>query len=210
MRPRFAGAAGDCAILPAMTALFTTFFLVGIAEMADKTQLLTLCLTCKYPARKVLIGVGVAIAILNLIAVAVGGLAGQLLPVTPIKIAAGVMFLGFGVWTLVANGGDQDEEACDIEPAGGIRGNAILAVAAAFFVAEIGDKTQLATLSLAARFESLVLVWAGACLGMLAANGLAIWGGSLLNDRLPETALKKISGVLFIAFGIWTLVDALV
>jgi putative Ca2+/H+ antiporter (TMEM165/GDT1 family) len=197
-----------CAILPAMTALFTTFFLVGIAEMADKTQLLTLCLTCRYPARKVLVGVGVAIAVLNLIAVAVGGLAGQLLPIGPIKIAAGLMFLAFGVWTLVARD-DGTEEACDIEPTTGLRRSPVLAVAVAFFIAEIGDKTQLATLSLAARFETLVLVWLGACLGMLAANGLAIGGGSLLSDRVSESTLKKISGILFIAFGIWTLVDAL-
>ena len=192
-----------------MTALFTTFFLVGIAEMADKTQLLTLCLTCKYPARKVLLGVAIAIGVLNLAAVVVGGLAGQLLPVVPIKIAAGVMFLAFGVWSLLARDADPEDEACATTPETGLRRNAVLAVTAAFLVAEVGDKTQLATLSLAARFDAFALVWVGASLGMLMANGLAIGGGSLLSDRLPETTLKRISGLLFILFGIWTLVDAL-
>jgi putative Ca2+/H+ antiporter (TMEM165/GDT1 family) len=192
-----------------MTALLTSFFLVGIAEMADKTQLLTLCLTCKYPARKVLLGVALAIGLLNLAAVAVGGLAGQLLPVVPIKIAAGVLFLAFGAWTLLSRDESDAEAACDTTPDGGLRRNAVLAVAAAFLVAEIGDKTQLATLSLAARFEAFAMVWIGASLGMLAANALAIVGGSLLSDRLPKAILKKVSGLLFIAFGIWTLVDVL-
>jgi len=192
-----------------MTALLTSFFLVGIAEMADKTQLLTLCLTCKYPARKVLLGVALAIALLNLAAVAVGGLAGELLPVVPIKIAAGVLFLGFGVWTLLSRDQSETEEACDVTEGGGLPRNAVLTIAAAFLVAEIGDKTQLATLSLAARFEAFAMVWVGASLGMLAANALAIVGGSLLSDRVPEALLKRISGLLFIAFGIWTLVDVL-
>lgn len=192
-----------------MTALLTTFFLVGIAEMADKTQLLTLCLTCKYPARTVLLGVALAIGLLNLLAVAIGGLAGQLLPVVPIKIAAGILFLAFGAWTLLARDDGDSEEACDTTPEGGLRRSAVLTVAVAFLIAEIGDKTQLATLSLAARYEAFAMVWIGASLGMLAANALAIVGGSLLSDRLPEATLKKVSGLLFIAFGIWTLVDVL-
>lgn len=191
-----------------MTALLTTFFLVGLAEMADKTQLLTLCLTCKYPPRKVLLGVALAIAVLNLAAVLVGGLAGQLLPVGPIKIVAGVLFIAFGLWTLLARD-DPADESCEVPAEERARGGAVLAVAGAFLVAEIGDKTQLATLSLAARFETFFLVWLGASLGMLLANGLAIGGGTLLSDRLPESTLKKISGGLFITFGVWTLVDVL-
>lgn len=191
-----------------MTALLTSFFLVGLAEMADKTQLLTLCLTCKYPARKVLLGVALAIAVLNFAAVLVGGLVGQLLPVGPIKVVAGVLFLAFGIWTLAAREKPADE-ACETTNDERVRGGAVLAVAAAFLVAEIGDKTQLATLSLAARFETFFFVWLGASLGMLLANGLAIGGGTLLSDRVPQSTLKKISGALFIAFGIWTLVDVL-
>ncbi len=193
-----------------MTALLTSFLLVGIAEMADKTQLLTLCLTCKYPPRKVLAGVAIAIAILNLFAVLVGGFAGRLLPTTPIKVVAGIMFLAFGLWALFSRGGDAEEEACDTTPdKGGIAGSAILAVTAAFLVAEVGDKTQLATLSLAARFETFFAVWLGASLGMLLANGLAIAGGAMLTTRVPEATLKRVSGALFIVFGLWTLFEVL-
>lgn len=192
-----------------MTALLTSFLLVGIAEMADKTQLLTLCLTCKYPPRKVLVGVAVAIAILNLVAVLVGGFAGRLLPTAPINIVAGILFVAFGLWALFSRTEDTDEEACDTTPGRGIGGSAILTVTAAFLVAEVGDKTQLATLSLAARFETFFAVWLGASLGMLLANGLAIAGGVMLSTRIPEAALKRVSGALFIAFGVWTLLEVL-
>jgi putative Ca2+/H+ antiporter (TMEM165/GDT1 family) len=183
-----------------MTALVTSFFFITLAEMADKTQLLTLCLTCRYPARKVLLGVILAIGLLNLLAVGVGGLAGNLLPVTPVKLVAGVLFIAFGIWNLRAAAGEEEEE-CDTRAGR----SAVFAVAAAFLVAEFGDKTQLATLSLAARFGSFFLVWLGATLGMVLANSLAIGGGNLLGSRLPQRKLMRLSAVLFIAFGIWTL-----
>jgi putative Ca2+/H+ antiporter (TMEM165/GDT1 family) len=183
-----------------MTALATSFIFIALAEMADKTQLLTLCLTCRYPARKVLLGVTLAIALLNLVAVGIGGLAGNLLPVTPVKVGAGVLFIAFGLWNL--RGGAQDEEEeCDT----GTGRSVVITVAMAFLVAELGDKTQLAALSLAARFGSFFLVWLGATLGMVLANSLAIGGGNLLGKRLPQRTLMRLSAVLFIAFGIWTL-----
>jgi putative Ca2+/H+ antiporter (TMEM165/GDT1 family) len=191
-----------------MTAFITAFVLVTIAEMADKTQLLTLSLACRYPARRVIIGVAIAIAILNLVAVVIGAVAGRFIPVTAVKIGAGVLFLGFGLWNLL--GKDKPAEAEDCE----VRSNryVILAVAAAFLVAEIGDKTQLATLSLGARFEGSFLsvfgVWLGATVGMILANGLAVIIGHTAGRRIPEKLMKRISGGLFIAFGIWTLVEA--
>ena len=84
-----------------MTPFITSFILVTLAEMADKTQLLTLSLSCRYPARKVLIGVALAIAVLNLVAVVVGAIAGRFIPLTAVRIGAGVLFIGFGIWTLV-------------------------------------------------------------------------------------------------------------
>ena len=188
-------------MLPLMAAFFASFMLVTIAEMADKTQLLTLCLTCRYPARQVLIGISLAIAVLNLGAVLVGDLAGRYLPVTPVKAVAGLIFVGFGVWTLLQRPGDDEEEVCETNP----RRSPIAAVALAFFVAEMGDKTQLAVLSLSANYNAFLAVWAGASLGLLAANALAIGGGTLLGNRLPEQRVRRISGVLFIVFGMWTL-----
>ncbi len=84
----------------------------------------------------------------------------------------------------------------------------------AFLIAEIGDKTQLATLSLGARFEGSILssvgVWLGATVGMILANALAVIIGHAAGRRVPEKLMKRISGVLFVGFGIWTLVGALV
>ena len=210
-------------MLPGMTALLTSFFLVGIAEMADKTQLLTVCLACRYPARKVLLGVSLAIAALNLAAVLVGGAAGALLPLRPIKVAAGLLFLTFGFWMLRPETTQPDAgpapnpgtaragtaQAGDAGSGSGSGRGAVATVAAAFLVAEVGDKTQLATLSLAASFGALAAVWLGATLGMLAANGLAIGGGTLLGARLPEMALERISALLFIVVGLWTLAGTL-
>ena len=191
-----------------MTAFITAFVLVTIAEMADKTQLLTLSLACRYPARRVIIGVAIAIAILNLVAVVIGAVAGRFIPVTAVKIGAGVLFLGFGLWNLLAKDKPAEAEECEV------RSNryVVLAVAAAFLVAEIGDKTQLATLSLGARFEGSIWsafgVWLGATIGMILANGLAVIVGHHAGRRIPERLMKRISGGLFIAFGIWTLLEA--
>jgi putative Ca2+/H+ antiporter (TMEM165/GDT1 family) len=188
-----------------MTALATSFVLILLAEMADKTQLLTLCLTCRYPARKVLAGITLAIALLNLMSVGIGGLLGNFLPVTGVKLGAGLLFLGFGAWTLLS---PQAEDSTECETGAGR--SAVVAVALAFLVAELGDKTQLAGLSLAARFGSFLPVWAGATLGMVAANSLAIGGGALLGSRLSQATLRRMSAILFMAFGTWTLATVLV
>lgn len=189
-----------------MQAFLAALFLVGVAEMADKTQLLTLSLVCRYPWRQVLLGIAISIAVLNAAAVAIGTLLGRFIPVTPLKVVAGLAFIGFGLWTLLAKEKADEEESCEPKP----RRSASLAIAGAFLVAEIGDKTQLAALSLSARYSDYIGVWAGATLGMLAANGLAILLGVLAGKHLPETTMKRASAALFIGFGIWTLVEALV
>ena len=187
-----------------MNALVTTFALILLAEMADKSQLLTLCLTCRYPAHKVLLGVTLAVGLLNLLAVGVGGAVGQLLPVDVVRPAAGVLFVGFGIWILLSPDPEEDE-VCET----GFRRSAVLAVALAFFLAEFGDKTQLAALSLAARYDQMLPVWAGATLAMVGANALAIGGGSLLGSRLSASTLRRFSGVLFVVFGVLTLASTL-
>jgi putative Ca2+/H+ antiporter (TMEM165/GDT1 family) len=191
-----------------MTAFITAFVLVTLAEMADKTQLLTLSLACRYPARKVLIGVAIAIAILNLVAVAIGSVAGHFIPIKAVKIGAGIIFLAFGAWSLLASVKPDEAEDCPVR-----RDRLVmLSVLGAFLLAEMGDKTQLATMSLGARFDggffSSVAVWAGATIGMILANSLAVIIGHTAGRRLPERLMRRISGALFIAFGVWTLVEA--
>jgi putative Ca2+/H+ antiporter (TMEM165/GDT1 family) len=194
-----------------MTPFITSFILVTLAEMADKTQLLTLSLSCRYPARKVLIGVAIAIAILNLVAVVVGAVAGRFIPLTAVRVGAGVLFIGFGLWNLLSREKPTGEgEECEVKSTRHV----IPAVAGAFLIAEIGDKTQLAVLSLGARFEGSLLsslgVWLGATIGMIIANALAVVIGHTAGRRVPEKLMKRISGALFIGFGVWTLVEVLV
>lgn len=189
-----------------MAAFLTSFVVIALAEMADKTQLLSLSLALRYRLRDVVMGVAFAIVVLNALAVGLGSAVGHLLPIGPVKIGAGVLFLVFGVWTLVARETPANEGSASASGRSGR--SAALAVAGAFFVAELGDKTQLGALSLAARFESFTPVWLGATLGMLVANALAIGLGVLAGARLPQGWLKYASGALFIGFGIWTLVEA--
>lgn len=193
-----------------MTAFLSALVLVTIAEMADKTQLFTLSCACRYPARRVLIGVALAIGLLNLIAVAVGAAAGRFIPVTPVQIGAGLLFIAFGLWNILAREKPDEPGECEVRSSR----NVVIAIAAAFFIAELGDKTQLATVSLGARFEGSlwpsVGVWLGATVGMVIANGLAIVVGNVAGRRVPEKLMKRISGGLFVAFGLWTLVGAFV
>ena len=97
-----------------MTAFIAAFVLVTVAEMADKTQLLTLSLACRYPARMVLIGVSLAIAILNLVAVVIGAVAGRFIPVSAVQIGAGVLFVAFGLWSLLAKDKPEKAEECEV------------------------------------------------------------------------------------------------
>ena len=200
-----------------MTAFIAAFVLVAIAEMADKTQLLTLSLACRYPARKVLIGVGIAIAMLNVIAVVIGAVAGRFIPVSAVQIGAGVIFVAFGLWNLLTKDKPEEDEECEVRN----NKHVILAVTGAFLLAEIGDKTQLATLSLGARFDGSLLssvgVWAGATVGRpMPRPDLPMrlpWPRATATPwrcwrRVPEKLMKRVSGALFVGFGIWTLAEA--
>jgi Ca2+/H+ antiporter, TMEM165/GDT1 family len=193
-----------------MTAFLTALVLVTIAEMADKTQLLTLSLACRYPARRVLVGVGIAIALLNLVAVVIGAVAGRFIPVTAVRLGAGVLFLAFGLWSLLTKDKpERQKEECEVKSGRYV----VFAVTGAFLLAEIGDRTQLATISLGARFDASIWdsvgVWLGATVGMIVANVLAVIVGHAAGRRVPAALMKRISGALFVGFGIWTIVDTL-
>ena len=156
-----------------------------------------------------LVGVALAIAVLNLFAVMVGAVAGRFIPVTAVKIGAGALFLAFGLWSLLVKEKEPPEEDCEVKSGRYV----ILAVTGAFLLAEIGDKTQLATLSLGARFDGSIWdslgVWLGTSVGMILANVLAVVVGHFAGRRIPAKLMKRISAVLLTGFGIWTLVDAL-
>jgi putative Ca2+/H+ antiporter (TMEM165/GDT1 family) len=177
-----------------MTVFLTTLGLIGAAEMGDKTQLLTLALSARFPLGGVLGGVLVATLLNHALAVAVGGAALLVVPASLLHAAAGLSFIGFGLWTLRGDRLTGNEERRVGPP--------LVTVAVSFFLAEMGDKTQLATAALAAQATSLVPVWLGSVLGMILADGLAVAVGHLLGRRLPERPLKIGAAALFLLFGI--------
>ena len=188
-----------------MTAFFVSFAVIFVAELGDKSQLMALTFATRYRAVPVLIGITVATALVHLVSVVVGAVIGAALPIRALNLLAGLAFLGFGAWTLRGDRLDEDEE----RKAEQASGNVVLAVGAAFFLAELGDKTMIATITLATR-EGLLGTWLGSTVGMVAADGLAIAVGRLLGTRLPERAVRIGAAVAFFAFGVALLVEAAV
>src|SRR3954451_11677568 len=188
--------------LLAATAL--SFGVVFVAELGDKSQLMALTFATRFRPWPVLIGITTATALVHLVSVGIGYGLGATLPTGWISLIAGVAFPVFGAWTLR---GDVLTEA-EKGKAEQATGSAILAVGGAFFLAELGDKTMLATITLATQHGWLG-TWVGSTIGMVAADALAILVGRLLGRHLPEKAIKYGAAALFAIFGIWLIVDAI-
>ncbi|MDP1819388.1 MAG: TMEM165/GDT1 family protein [Acidimicrobiales bacterium] len=183
-----------------MGAVLAAFVVVFLAELGDKTQLVALTLAGRYPAAKVLLALGAAIAVLQTLSVTAGALISAAVPDPAIAVGAGLLFLGFAVWTW--RSADQDDED---DAAGGRVG--LLSVAVAFFLAELGDKTMLTTAGLAAD-RGAVPVWIGSFAAMLAATTLAVVAGRALTSRVSPGLLRRIGAVAFAVVGAVTLVGA--
>lgn len=181
-----------------MLPFLTAFILIAVAELGDKTQLLTLVLNSRYGPRKVLQGSLMAILLLQLLAVAGGRILRSAFPEELIQLFVGILFIGFAVW-MISNWHKKTEE---------VRGKAVNPLAAvfvSFFLAELGDKTQLATAALAARQGEQLKTWLGASLGMFLITVLTVVLGSRLLHLLPEKTVHLIAALLFAAFGVITL-----
>ena len=179
-----------------MGSLFAALGLVFVAELGDKTQLVALGFGARHRLAHVLLGVGLAYAACNLLSVLVGGLLGAALPTRAIGLAGGVMFLGFALWNLRAAPAEDDDAAAAAD------GRSVVAsVAIAMFVAELGDKTMLATATLAAQGNP-VLVWVGATLGIIASGTLGVLLGRWFGAKLPERTTRIGSSALFAVFGL--------
>ena len=187
-----------------MDALLLSFGVVFVAELGDKSQLLTLAFAARHRVVPVVLGITAASALVMGVSVLVGAAVGDALPTEAVTVLAGVAFLAVGAWTLRGDDDEEEEEAT----AGRRSGSAFLAVAGAFLLAELGDKTMLATVSLATR-HGLWGTWAGASLGMVAANLLAVVGGRALGARLSARAVRLGAAALFLIFGAVLVVDGL-
>jgi Ca2+/H+ antiporter, TMEM165/GDT1 family len=184
-------------------SLFAALALVFVAELGDKTQLVALGFGARHRLAPVLAGIVIAYAVTNLLSVVVGGLLGAALPTRAIGLAGGVLFLGFALWNLR----DEPEEAGGGALATGDR-SVIVSVTLAMIVAELGDKTMLATATLAAQGNP-VLVWVGATVGIIASGTLGVLLGRWFGTKLPERTTRIGSSVLFALFGVALLVTNL-
>jgi putative Ca2+/H+ antiporter (TMEM165/GDT1 family) len=186
--------------------------LVFVAELGDKTQLVALGFGARHRLRPVLLGVAIAYAASNLLSVVVGGLLGLALPVRAIGIAGGLLFLGFAAWTLrdAEAGGPGEEAGIDGQGRAIVAGRSIvLSVATAMFLAELGDKTMLATATLAAQGSPLH-TWVGATVGIILSGTLGVLVGRVFGARLPDRVTRLGSAALFALFGAVLLVANLV
>ena len=179
-----------------MHAFFIAAFYVFIAEMGDKTQLVALAFAARYRAALVLSAVFTATLLIHLFSVGLGRLLSDTLPHGWIRLLAGLAFIGFGIWTLR---GDELGEEKKREHAWG----PFFTVAVTFFLAELGDKTMLATVAIASQERSFIGVWLGSTVGMVTADGLAVVVGHGLGKRLPEKMIQRVAAALFFISGLW-------
>ena len=172
--------------------------LVFLAELGDKTQLVALMLATRFKAGIVLAGVFVATLLVHAFSVVLGDLAGKLVPHGWIMLLSGLAFIAFAIWTWRGDRlDDEDQKIRRIT-------SPFMIVTVTFFLAELGDKTMLATVTLATQY-SLLQVWLGSTLGMVLSDALAIWVGQALGKRLPEKAVKTGAACIFLAFGLFSL-----
>ena len=181
-----------------MDAFLISFGIIFVAELGDKSQLMAMTFATRHKVRDVLIGITVATAIVHLASVAIGAAVGTAFSryQGAISVVAGLAFFAFALWTV--RGDELTEDEAD--KARRSTGAALLAVGVAFFLAELGDKTMLATITLATQ-EGWFGVWVGSTLGMVAADALAIGVGAVLGRKLPEKPIKYGAAVTFAVFG---------
>jgi len=188
-----------------MSALLLSFGVIFVAELGDKSQLMALAFAARYKALPVLIGISIATAVTHAISVGIGAAVGAKLPTDTIAIVAGIAFFAFAAWTWRGDSLDDDE----VEAADRGNRNAVVAASVAFFLAELGDKTMLATITLATR-EGVLGTWIGSTLGMVAADALAILVGRQLGRRLPEHTIRIGATISFVVFGVLLIVEGAV
>jgi putative Ca2+/H+ antiporter (TMEM165/GDT1 family) len=178
-----------------LTALVASFGIMFVAELGDKTQLLALNFGSRYPLRIVVAGLTLGYASAGLVAIVVGGVLGANLPRRAIEVVGGLVFLGFAVLALRSDG-DHHDHVRSIA-----MGSAVMTIGVTIFVAEMGDKTQIATATLAAR-SNLVGTWIGATAGEVTSGMIGAFAGRALGDRVSPAMLRYASALIFAVFGV--------
>ena len=178
------------------TVTFSTFALILLAEIGDKSQLVCMMLASRHRALPVIVGSCAAFAILNIIAVTIGVTLAELIPSTVMAIIVVVLFSAFGLSALCSG---DDAEDSPIEKSGH---SIIMTTFVMIFAAEFGDKTQLAIAGIATT-SSPLFVYIGATLALLTTSVLGALGGQWLTQKISPQRLHKVSGILFLGFAVW-------
>jgi len=186
-----------------VSALTLSAGVVALAEMGDKTQLLSLMLAARYPRQALAIIAGILIATIanHACAALLGHWLMTLVSPDVMRWILGASFLGIGLWLLVP---DHIDDAADSKVADRAL-QALMLTVVLFFLAEMGDKTQIATIALGARYEDVVSVTIGTTLGMMLANAPAVWIGQKFTQRMPIKWVHAVAAITFIAIGVATL-----
>ena len=180
-------------------ALFSSFTLIGLAEIGDKSQLVCMTLAARYRPWPVLLGAIVAFALLNIIAVIFGAAAAHWLPESVVMAVVGLLFILFGIHALRYTAG-QDDEVPDARGSHSLFFSTLLLIT----LAEFGDKTQIAVAGLSSTSDPLA-VWLGATLALILTSALGVLAGRTIMQRISIKLLHKISGSLFILMGLLAL-----
>ncbi|WP_394705895.1 TMEM165/GDT1 family protein [uncultured Hyphomonas sp.] len=180
-----------------MEALFTSTAVVTLAEIGDKTQLLAILLATRFRAPlPIILGILVATLANHFLAALLGSSVANLLDGDWFRYLIAASFVAMAAWTLIPDEIDDLED----KPA---RFGAFVTTLVAFFLVEMGDKTQVATIALGARFDNLIMVTLGTTLGMMLANVPAVFLGHELIERVPLNIVRYIAAALFLIIGVW-------
>ena len=186
--------------------VFSTFSLIAVAEIGDKSQLVCMTLAARHRHWPVILGAAAAFIILNLLAVAFGATIAQLVPEWVVAALVAMLFGFFGIHVLLIQDDDESEEIIE-KPGHGIFFTTFLLL----FVAEFGDKTQIAVAGLASTFQPIA-VWIGATAALIAVSGIGVWAGRTILQRVSKKRINRYSGSLFLLFSIiaaWKAVEIL-
>ena len=187
-----------------LSVFFASTAVVALAEIGDKTMLLAIVLAARLRAPwQILAGIFCATIVNHALAALVGQEVAGLLNAPWFRLAVALGFIAMAAWTLVPDKLDEDEEGFKH------RGGPFLTTLVSFFLVEMGDKTQVATIALGAQYHNVAVVAAGTTLGMMLANGPAVFLGEELVRRVSLKATRIAAALLFLALGLWQLADIL-
>ncbi len=185
-----------------LVAFFSVLLTIFVAELGDKTQFFVMGLAAKEKTRNVVLGMSLAILLLNLMAVYLGVMLSDFVSPELIRLVSGFAFLIFAYLSLA----DEKSE----ESSGKVRRFALLSIAMLFFMAELGDKTQLSVIALAAQRPSMKMwIFFGAVLGMLLSDGIGLFVGLKVGKKLPEKLFSRIAFAIFAVFGILSIGESI-